>query len=76
MTRIFIFISAFVSMSLLTLIYGQVAQQPTGHGSAAPSAMASMPGMDHSGSANGASPSAALSFPTYRGSGSRRSTPS
>ncbi len=57
MTRIFIFISAFVSMSLLTLIYGQVAQQPAAHAAAVPTTMASMPGMDHS--SGSPSPSAA-----------------
>jgi nitrite reductase (NO-forming) len=50
MTRITIFISAFVSMALLTLIYTQVAQQPVRADSNRPAATAShdmsnMPGM-------------------------------
>jgi nitrite reductase (NO-forming) len=50
MTRITIFISAFVSMALLTLIYTQVAQQPVRADSNVPAATAShdmsnMPGM-------------------------------
>src|SRR6187551_2332123 len=50
MTRITIFISAFVSMALLTLIYTQVAQQPVRADSNVPAATAShdmsnMPGV-------------------------------
>lgn len=50
MTRVMIFISAFVSMAMLTLIYTQVAGAPAPAGSGAPVAapthdMANMPGM-------------------------------
>jgi nitrite reductase (NO-forming) len=50
-----IFVSAFVSMALLTLIYGQVAQQPVSAVTTPPSSSAPMGGMDHSMGGAGAS---------------------